>query len=1115
MILELEMPREVNAVPATGGPPVAPLADREEAQVRAELRQIACRAKTLAERRPAPGAPCSVPTSEARRSPGIERRLARWCDQVALGRWELLDRRLSWDGLDREGARRLLAEPVSDPTEPSPDWIGLLEDVLLQVGRRGLPKQRAEGAPVPFDRLLAPFVERASALLEPRLNGRPAALGAGALRSARRALLQRLSTVATPTLYGEFRAFQALARSPFGDDGDERQDGAPDRSYLEFVAHAAAGGLVALFSDYPVLARQLATATACWVDALVELGERWLADAPELAAAFHHGRPLGPITGLRLGLSDPHNGGRGVIEVRFEGDPGGTLIYKPKCLAIDRAYFDLLAWINGTGELPPFRTVRVAPRDGYGWMEAMAARPCDGQASVERYFERAGRLLALVYALEGNDAHAENVIAAGEQPVLIDLETLMSPAAAAQIEDGGLTPATATAACQLADSVLRTGLLPSWSVDGEGRRLDVSALGNDPGQTGPGRARIWEEPNSDRMRLRLAEVPLPPRQNLPTLQDGAAIPCDGQEEAVRCGFRQMYGFLLRHREEMLARPDLLPAWRALRVRYVVRRTRLYGRTLRSLTRPEALRDGADWSLAVEALARLSTFLGERPAGWDLFASEAADLLRLDVPYFTARGDRRDVLDAEGNVLLPERFARTPYEGLVARFESLSEDDLRQQEGYVRAAFRARATGMGATLARGGDAAIADVAAPEVEAVPPISEARCVALAAAVGAELARCAVRGPGGTATWIALDPLADSEVCQVKPIGLNLHSGGAGVGLFLTALARVTGRHEPADLARAALREVRQALRAAGDRLVEAIGLGANLGLGSILYGLATAGELLGDGKMLRDAVAGARWVSDRALREDGKLDVVFGTAGCLLALLKVHRLSGDAEVLEAAMRCGRSLLARRRATPQGPASCPTMDGAFHTGFSHGASGVACALLRLAAASGEQAFAAAAQEMVAWEESLCDEATGAYPDLRRARAGEPPMAAWCHGAPGIALARLEADTWQDQASRCLALTRTAGGAPTDHLCCGNAGRIEVLLEGGRRLGDRSLVAAARRRAAWVAARAEVSGGYRLPSGPATAASSPGLFTGVTGIAYTWLRLARPDLLPCVLLFT
>ncbi len=72
----------------------------------------------------------------------------------------------------------------------------------------------------------------------------------------------------------------------------------------------------------------------------------------------------------------------------------------------------------------------------------------------------------------------------------------------------------------------------------------------------------------------------------------------------------------------------------------------------------------------------------------------------------------------------------------------------------------------------------------------------------------------------------------------------------------------------------------------------------------------------------------------------------------------------------------------------------------MSHGAAGFAYALAALAAASGRDAFAQAAAECIAFEDSSYDGAHKNWPDLRGSAPAWPCQ--WCHGAPGIGLARL-----------------------------------------------------------------------------------------------------------------
>ena len=88
------------------------------------------------------------------------------------------------------------------------------------------------------------------------------------------------------------------------------------------------------------------------------------------------------------------------------------------------------------------------------------------------------------------------------------------------------------------------------------------------------------------------------------------------------------------------------------------------------------------------------------------------------------------------------------------------------------------------------------------------------------------------------------------------------------------------------------------------------------------------------------------------------------------------------------------------------------------------------------------------------------------------------------------------------------------DHPCCGNMGRAEVLLASGRRLSRPELEEAARERAWRVVTRAERTDGFALHPMLPKQVDNPGFFQGTAGIGYELLRMARPDLLPSVLLW-
>ena len=101
------------------------------------------------------------------------------------------------------------------------------------------------------------------------------------------------------------------------------------------------------------------------------------------------------------------------------------ILYKPRDLAVDVHFQELLSWLNERGDHPP---------SGYSRSCTWALRM--GGVRGREPWRRPRRWALLPHArwlpgtsdpLDATDFHFENLIAAGEQPVLIDLEALFHP----------------------------------------------------------------------------------------------------------------------------------------------------------------------------------------------------------------------------------------------------------------------------------------------------------------------------------------------------------------------------------------------------------------------------------------------------------------------------------------------------------------------------------------------------------------------------------------------------------------------------------------------------------------------------------------------------------------
>ena len=117
---------------------------------------------------------------------------------------------------------------------------------------------------------------------------------------------------------------------------------------------------------------------------------------------------------------------------------------------------------------------------------------------------------------------------------------------------------------------------------------------------------------------------------------------------------------------------------------------------------------------------------------------------------------------------------------------------------------------------------------------------------------------------------------------------------------------------------------------------------------------------------------------IERDDFLDVITGSAGCIGSLLSLYHQKPSERTLAVAVQCGDRLLAQAQTMARGIGWRTTMMPQPLTGFSHGAAGMAWALLQLASVTGIGRFDTAAREAMAYEQHLFAPAQGNWPDLR-----------------------------------------------------------------------------------------------------------------------------------------
>ncbi|RYZ11219.1 MAG: type 2 lantipeptide synthetase LanM, partial [Myxococcaceae bacterium] len=322
-----------------------------------------------------------------------------------------------------------------------------------------------------------------------------------------------------------------------------------------------------------------------WVHVSLEFLTHAVDDAAILTRRFGE---LGQWVNIEGNAGDRHRNGRSVSIVTFSS--GLRLVHKPKAMAVDARFQHLLEWLNQRGATPDFRLMEVLDRGEYGWTEFIPATPCESKDALQRFYQRQGGYLALLYVLGASDFHYENLIAAGESPVLIDLEGLLQPLRSTRRDSGSME---SVAYRLFDDSLFRTMLLPlRQRAGGESAGIDLSGLGTPEGQLTPRKVQAWDDFYTDTMHMVRKRVPVYGAQNQPRFQAAPADPGQHVEE-LRAGFRTTYALLARNRDELLSDSGPLAGFAGAEIRTIMRPTHFYVTLRNESYHPDLLRDAVE------------------------------------------------------------------------------------------------------------------------------------------------------------------------------------------------------------------------------------------------------------------------------------------------------------------------------------------------------------------------------------------------------------------------------------------------------------------------------------------------------------------------------------------
>jgi type 2 lantibiotic biosynthesis protein LanM len=874
-------------------------------------------------------------------------------------------------------------------------------------------------------------------------------------------------------------SFQQMGMKTFIYDMHARKEemefrGTDDKDrFQEFLmkSFADSEGVGAFLNTYPALARIYAETIQFYADNFRELIEALDKEKQALSRVFHLNKNFS-ITGLNMGAGDTHEKGKTVAILTVDHDK--KIVFKPKNLAVSDKFDQFLMKLHELDNRFEFYKIKKIIREHYTFEEMLSYKECHSITEISNFYRRFGHTIALAYLLCGNDFHLENLIAHGEYPVLIDLETIIQIGFPFADSDHAIYKILQ----ENMDSVVMTGLIPVYlfeekvdkSIEGADEGLQLSALSG-KAQKLPYKVLKIVNFDTDNMRYEYQEHTIDGSENIPKL-NGELVDFKDYTDKIIEGYQELCQCIRDNKEELL--PFIDKMFRGILVRNVIKMTQNYGDVLEYSTHPTCMINYIEREKLFENLWA-HNYKIDGPVPYEI-----RDLLRYDIPVFYNKTDS-DSLYASDGELVEGMYQGTAIDKVLDRIKGFTQEKQDRQMDYLLTSF--------------GIYKAMDFTQVQVKPISQVQDKKELyrAGAASIIDKILEDAVFGEDSIAWMNVEENIPDNF--QINAMNENLYDGITGLYLAISSGYYMLGDEKYKE----AYEKAEKLVLALQEAYVES--KSAFFGSLSAVYPLMVTYKM-SERQELLDII---EKIADFYLKAYDKdqvtsYDWTGGTASIIKIYTDIYKLTGNKEYIELAMRILLDM--DLTAFKQG-------------GYAHGYSGVigaAAAILETGYESSE------AREIIKYclekERATFSQEEQGWLDYRM----DPPRVIdfWCYGSVGIGMARLELlkiqfedDMLKEEVS--IAIDRTLSQKSLcDCICHGFFGDIEFLYQ-----ASKSPYITEEQRGKIETKFEELEAKMRLGiytiEGLKTVPKY-GIFTGLAGLAYEILRLQNAEELPNVL---
>ncbi len=780
-----------------------------------------------------------------------------------------------------------------------------------------------------------------------------------------------------------------------------------------------------ILERYPALSEFLDILSENQYQFWIEFFSRLQKDWEVICSNFFENEQDIYIDSLKANISDPHNKGKMVVQIRVNRKSG--FYYKPHGLGNEVFLRDLITRIS-TVHGWKNHWQNILDMDAYGWTEEILHHPCDHREEIHRFYQKTGMLAAVSYVLGMGDLHYENIVANRDNPVIIDAETLfqyMNPIY--QWREEGI----------VFYSALTSGLFPGGTV---GKNVS-GVMGGDGDQYGREVPVILNDRTSE-MRVGYARPRLEKGKNHVQYHK-ERINIARYENGIIDGFNITYQWFLENHKEVMEM--IRKRQNGLYSRYTGGATQFYAMGISASTHPQLLMKQGGREKYLEKIT------GGRPLNiWEREAMRGGD-----IPWFGRHLDDCN-LYSNRETVCPDFFEKTLMDQLEQRFAQLTIDDNILQQKALGLSVRLYADEK--KWINGTGDRVADIKMPEAASIRWGKE-KCSACGKAyknarkIADEIMSNAIRC-GKNIFWLSITSMGEQLV--IKPVDYYFYSGIGGIAVFFRKLCMIHPEYE--DVCAILEKMLFSYTNKINNKeiLPNTEYTGMYCGESSVAYAYQLFYKLTNNEKYLLHAGRHLQAVSS-CIAKDRRFDLLYGNAGIILILCQQYLYTNDDYYIDEAYKALDILERNCKESESGVVWNGEGNEKSVCSIAHGNSGMLMAYARMNSIVPNQNYIKRMKQIVAYENQFYDEQTGNWADLRKEGEDLYNTYAWCNGGLGVLYARMQAAKWnpkekwlrKEVEEKIVPLCRNVRVRDRMCLCHGNVGNFMIMKEIGDYLAD------------------------------------------------------------------